>query len=195
MISRIILSSMFSSLCFDECLKGAMSCLLVKCNDCCYRLKPYNFIQESISCTDVLSKWLCPSTKNVEMASIDDIVWGKEKRATQDDILTVDLSLNANSILSDSLLEDEEHSADAMDGQVEIDEEIDNFLTRLRDNGLFCPIMAIREPFSKYFVEKASDKTLNETSEGQDGTDINHMLLSSVYDESYSDRRLTGNCK
>lgn len=69
------------------------------------------------------------------------------------------------------------------------EEEIDNFLTKINEKGVYCPIMAMREPFSKYFVEKTSEDLLFQLNKDADEENISviHLFLTSRFNAAYEE--------
>lgn len=109
---------------------------------------------------------MIPSTKKVEMASVRDIVWAIDSTASQDvsmndsSIILLDSSMDVSMFFSDNVEQEDLQPGEDSDES----DEIDGFLNRLRESGVFCPIISVREPFSRHFIEKTSDDILQELS-------------------------------
>lgn len=54
-------------------------------------------------------------------------------------------------------------------------DEIDNFFKKIHEKGVFCPIMDLREPISKYSVEKRSETNIS----------IIQLFLASRFNDAY----------
>ena len=130
------------------------------------------------------------------MASVRDIVWDTNSTPSQDvsmhdsSIILIDSSMDVNMLFSDTVEQDDLQT----DEDVAESDEIDSFLSRLRESGVFCPIMALREPFSKHFIEKTSDDLFQKLSAADvDYLSIQHLLLSSLHNSSYEGLPLEDN--
>lgn len=126
------------------------------------------------------------------MASVDEIIWSKEAKTSEDvSVLSIDSSVNPNVFFSDSLQqlgEDEQcEDVEASDDTKLTEDEIDNFLKKIQEKGVFCPIMAVREPFEKYFVQKNAEQLLSELSTDEDQTNVAviDLFLASLFKSSY----------
>lgn len=93
-------------------------------------------LQETISCTDELSKWLVPRMKTEEMAAaVGDICWDPTPGESVDPTVLANSKGSFNTVDSLQLVvpyETPENRA----------AEIKNFLDKLQTNGVSCPIMA-----------------------------------------------------
>lgn len=129
------------------------------------------------------------------MASVDDIVWSTDLLTSQDvsmhdsSILSID-SMNIDMFFSDTVANttDITESVAESEGVEEIEdsEEIDRFLSRIRESGVFCPIMALRDPFSKHFIQKTANELIEELTTDEDVNPLSIMhLLSSLHNPFY----------
>lgn len=72
------------------------------------------------------------------------------------------------------------------------DEELDSFLKKLKDKGVICPIMAMREPFSSNYVELDKSKIGTKVSRDSDEEDLSiiNLYLTSLFKTSYTSMSL-----
>lgn len=117
-------------------------------------------ISATVSCTDVLSKWIVPSNKSIDMARVSNIKWSNK--------LQVDC-------------------VDPLPAWTH--DEIDRFLHRIENAGT-CHLMALREPFSKRFVtSKNSDVQSDERNDDTD-IDLSNLFLTSLFNTASTTKTL-----
>ncbi|KAJ6642639.1 hypothetical protein Bhyg_07592 [Pseudolycoriella hygida] len=114
--------------------------------------------EESISCTDILSKWLVPPSKTAEMAKIIDIKWSS------------DISLSPSSRNSyPAIVEPFHHSV------------MDSILKTIVEAGVLVPLMAVVEPFTERFVPKDSNSKILSLDGDDDETSLAVINLFLAY--------------
>lgn len=96
------------------------------------------FVYGSISCTDVLSKWLVPPSKTAEMAKIKNINWSRDTATTT----------RSSKNVAPPLLMAFDHT------------EMDDILSKIDDAGALVPLMALREPYATRFVAKDNESLI-----------------------------------
>lgn len=126
------------------------------------------------------------------MASVDNICWDSaDKTSTSignESIDVIDTSMTNTSFFfpDQSISSDQEREAETRN-KVDIDKEINDFLQRIKDKGVSCPIMALREPFSSNFVPKKPEHMIHDLTADDCETDLTviNLYLSSLYEPSY----------
>lgn len=70
--------------------------------------------------------------------------------------------------------------------------EIDQFLHKIRASGVLCPIMAMREPYARLFVEKRAEEILMQIPVDEDEYNISviNLFLVSKYNRAYEELSL-----
>lgn len=105
------------------------------------------------------------------MASVEDIDWRTLSLRSAD---AADCSFPDNSFLDSSSVNGDVFSTETED--VDVENEIDSFLRKINAQGVFCPIMAMREPFAKFFIEDTPEDLLRKVP-----TDDVEFNISVIY--------------
>ncbi|KAJ6639622.1 hypothetical protein Bhyg_12369 [Pseudolycoriella hygida] len=135
---------------------------------------------DSISCTDVLNKWLVPKMSNVEMAAVENICWTSSPNLAD----TQDVSLRTSTDGFDNTLEE----SIAFNGNdADIQDMIDSFLHKIKECGVLCPIMAMRAPFSSDFVVKKQEHLLLDlaSDEAECELSVIRLYLTALFEPAY----------
>lgn len=120
------------------------------------------------------------------MASVDNIDWHTHSISSTLEDVSIDSSTNLTSSNTEPFEGDFENFGQSPEDD---EKEIDDFLHKIHASGVFCPIMAMREPFSKFFVQKSPQDVLRDMPEDEDEINISviHLFLGSRHNLAYEE--------